>query len=399
MHKSTTARASFWRFYGWPLLAAWAASATLRAFLTGVWSIGGDFLSFYDTSVALRTGVSPYTFHLLGHEPNLNAPSVLFLFWPLSLARPQISLLLWQVVQAICLGCAAALIAAELRIQARVVMAAAFATAAAETGLQLGQWTGALTLLVTAVWLADRRGRHIAAGLWFGLALYAKPFLLVLVPWWAWRRRWSSIAAAAVTAALAASPGALLLGKSSYREWGAALARVYWFAHPLNASAFGYFDRVLGHPTPFSEPFIAAPLIAVTLSRAFAVTIAAIVVVRLHKERDPDVTMALLILTALLLSPLGWSYYAVILAGPLAALAVRRPVRGAPLGMLGYVLLCVPYAVRFRFGPLVSALYGSVYWWSAVALFVGVYRTQGCCAWTGLAQQRDPALSASQGTG
>ena len=116
--------------------------------------------------------------------------------------------------------------------------------------------------IVTAAWLADRDDRDLSAGAWAGVAIYAKPFLVGLIVYWAWRRKWRRIGSALVSGAMLTLLGVALAGSASYRAWWNSLSLGPAPYAPLNGSLLGLWSR-----TFFGSEF-APPLVPSAAARA-----------------------------------------------------------------------------------------------------------------------------------
>ena len=117
------------------------------------------------------------------------------------------------------------------------------------------------------------------------------------------------------------------------------------------------------------------------LDPAWVAAIAAVIVVAVRQivvTRDRDVGWAVLTLTALLVSPLGWIHYVPIATGPLVASLLPSLVAGRPAAMriaaAGVALLCVPFAwlKATMFGPVLTLTWASAYTWGVLLLFASI---------------------------
>jgi hypothetical protein len=174
-----------------------------------------------------------------------------------------------------------------------------------------GQIAGVLALAVDSAWRANRDRRATAAGLWLGTAVAMKPFLLPVMAWWLVRRQWRSLACAWGTVLALFGLGAILFGAQAYIDWAMTIAQVDWYHLSANASLLGAVQRS-GLDMAVQSPTWLAACAGVGLATGLAT----------WRTRDVDRAWAALLVASLLLSPLGWTYYELILIGPLL-LAVR----------------------------------------------------------------------------
>ena len=122
-----------------------------------------------------------------------------------------------------------------------------------------------------------------------------------------------------------------MFGWDAHRSWIAGLSAVSWEWVAMNASVLGFLKRVLA-PSLYYEPLLEAPgLIApvwLLLSGAIGVVTLAVAAAD-SGERAVDRAFALLLLAALLVSPLGWTYYWWLALGPMVAVVASRWGRDA----------------------------------------------------------------------
>ncbi len=91
------------------------------------------------------------------------------------------------------------------------------------------------------------------------------------------------------------------------------------------------------------------------------------------RSSDEDTAWLLLLLAAILASPVGWVYYQPLLVGPGVALALS----GRFPQFRWIAVTCVVPGLRttlFQGSPLVALTLGSVYFWGLLAAFVGLLR-------------------------
>jgi hypothetical protein len=351
-----------------------------------------DFTIFYFTARLVADGlpmygVSPARYGIewaADHLGNLNPPHFQILALPLGHMSYGGALSVWVAVSLACAIASVVLIARELEIAfswprlwlwgAFTISSAAFTTVAVTCEL-----TFVLMLPFTLAWRAWRNGRWPSAAAWLGACASFKLFLLLVVPWLAWRRQWKALAAFLAAAAALVATGALVFGVDSYHQWIATLGRVGWWWLPMNASWQGFVSRILAgssHVAPLvKRPELVAPL-ALGGSLLFAVaTLAGAARVR----ANADQTLLLLLVGAILSSPLGWVYYLPLGYGPILgwmgaggwnglARVPREPLYAL---LAGLVLLYMPHETTAAWQPsgLASLTIGSTYFWATLALW------------------------------
>ena len=255
-----------------------------------------------------------------------------------------------------------------------VIVLGILATAASFIGLKLGQVGFVLTAIVTAAWSAERKHRPLASGIAIGAAIYAKPFLGLLLLRAIWRRAWTTTVAAVVVALAFVLFGLLVGGWSSYVAWNDRLHNIEWVGYTLNlnGSVTGLLTRTLTSVAPafHVRPLVVVKSINLWLAVADLCVLAALV--WRTREAEIDQSWAAILLGSLLLSPLGWIYYLPIAIGPLVGVWQRatRVTRGWLA--LGWLLACVPAVpTPFHLGSVGTLLWGSCPTWATLSLFIG----------------------------
>jgi alpha-1,2-mannosyltransferase len=323
------------------------------------WAAGG---SLYQPTIAT---LLEYRDGYAAHLWNMNPPHAHLLFWPFVLLPITSAFALWTAANMVAAGCAifAAVRATGIR-PAGWIVALALVSEPALSWAVTGQLAGFLMAAVTALWLSIRREDWTGAGILVGLTCSVKPFLLVFVLWWLVQRRWRALAWAGVSGGLAVLVGVLIYGVSSYAEWIGVLRDVRWMGAPMNASIAGMIGRT------WSRHALVWDAWTLQIAKSLALVVIPLGVWFAVRARDPDRAVLILLLTALLASPLGWVYYLWMIAGP-ALVVWRRPAANA-LVMAGLIGVLVPHFLTWPFSStLWAGTIGSLYGWSVLLLFIG----------------------------
>lgn len=312
-----------------------------------------DFSVFYESAAAWRSGHDLYA--TVQAFPNLNPPHFVVAFAPFTLLRPSIAIVAWTAFNVAAGIVTAVLIWRELGLpRSFVAVGTGIATAGLTTGLQFGleegQPTGLFALLFTLAWIAARRGKELPAGFAAGLLLAVKPFFVfVLVPHLV-RRQWRALVASAAAIFGSLTIGIVLAGFDSYVRWIEVGRQVNWFVHPLNASISGLVARI-------GLPWHVWAVLSVGLALWTLVV--------LYRTEGLDVSWLVAGLASILISPLGWAYYVPLLAGPLTAVAIARPViLTGGVGFIWPLPMLLPLAPNTAIAWLVVY---SIQTWSLVA--------------------------------
>jgi hypothetical protein len=198
-----------------------------------------------------------------------------------------------------------------------------------------------LLLLLVGAWSAERSGRPGWAGALVGTAAAIKLFPAYLFLYFLLRRQWRAVLAGVAIGLLWTALTVLVLGPDSYRDYaGAVLPHLaqYRAAWP-NASLTGFWEkllvggRTLGHTLPLWHSPLAARLAAGACGLAVTAVVAG-VVWRARSQAECDRAFGVAVTGMLLVSPITWDHYFLLLLLPAVLLALT--LRGA--GVRWYAL-------------------------------------------------------------
>jgi len=313
---------------------------------------------------------------------NMNPPHFHLLILPFAFLEPGHALLLWTILNLVALGISLRLIGAELgfrwtamRVFAAVVMV--LFCSATETIVITGQLTFLLLLPITLAWIAARRGNWNRAALYLGICTSIKPFIGIFLIYLVLARRLQAAATMAAAATSCYLIGLVVFGWQAHLDWLRALSAVDWTWASMNGSLAALPARAFGD-TPYYVPILYSPRLVAPITAILALLVIAIsltIFLRDESQDTGDRTFAGLLITAQLVSPLGWVYYLWFVAGP--ALALWRTRHDRPSVLRGRLaLMSVPGLVA----PLgVTLLWnhstwggitlGSLYVWSTLLLW------------------------------
>ena len=193
-----------------------------------------------------------------------------------------------------------------------------------------GQLNLLLLLLLTGCWAALRGGRSATAGALLGLATAIKLFPGYLFLYFLARRDWLAIIYGALAFAVLNGLTALVLGWECFHDYAVEVVpqvgefRDFW----PNASIAGFWCKLFDGSSGHVVPLLHAPLFAklASVSTCLVVTVG---YVRRTWQADSaarrDAAFGLGIVAMLLVSPITWDHYFLLLALPLAILWAQRP--------------------------------------------------------------------------
>jgi hypothetical protein len=267
-----------------------------------------------------------------------------------------------------------------------------------------GQLNLLLLLLITGCWAADRGGREVLGGALLGAAMALKLFPGFLLLYFVVRRQWRSAASAAAVFVLLNAAALVVFGADSFRTYFVEVVpqlgqfRDTW----PNASVMGFWSKLFdggrsGHVYPLwkSELLMQAGYL---ISSGLLVLLAGWKVWQAKSRPQRDVAFGLCIIAMLLVSPVTWNHYFVMLILPLAVLwqaAERSAGKRSFVAAAVLVLLTIQpqwiwnVAIPGREGlyvaqPWQTLTYISIQFYMLLALFVfgvsiaaAAYRTKG----------------------
>jgi hypothetical protein len=325
-----------------------------------------------------------------GQFLNMNPPHFHLIILPLALLSPERALQTWIVLNLAAFLLSLWMISRELGLRwtvPRALWATLGVLVFSSTGAVIvtGQLTFLLMLMLTFAWRAARQDRLIAAAWWLGALASIKPFLAIFGLYLVVRRHLIPLLVMTAVAAASFALGLTVFGWPAHQSWVNALRSANWSWPAMNGSITGFFTRAFAE-SPLFSPVLLRP----GLARVFAFAGCFVVLVwsvrRLwtiwRASRSPSIsatdrTFALLLLTSLLVTPLGWVYYLWLLAGPLGAIS-RELAPGLRSPRAWIVMAAIPGALcpllltaRWDAG-WATVTFGSAYFWLTLALWLAV---------------------------
>jgi hypothetical protein len=263
---------------------------------------------------------------------------------------------LWNVLGFIVLVGALGLILRELKIPLASwaifpILALGLLCSPIRTQIAQGQWNAPLLLLLTLAWAAERRGHPGLAGLCVGTAVMLKLFPILFLAHFAVRRRRRAVITGCLSIALLSLATAGVLGVDAYRDYARRVMpsldefRSGWDNASISAFWMKNFSSGATHYGLFVEPVVRAPGLAragIVVS-CLSVLAATLYLVRESGpgQRDEracgDLGFALTMTAMLLLTPICWDHYLLLLALPLALIWIH--LGRSPLERLGFLVL------------------------------------------------------------
>ena len=372
-----------------------------------------DFGKFYYSVVAFMQGQDMY-----GPNPatlipvsatysqqfwNMNPPHFHLLLLPLARLTPEVALALWMGAGVCCLLISLKLIVREIGLVCtpwtyRLALGGLLSFAGTAAMCITGQLAFLLLLPITLAWINLRRGLWTNAGLYLGLAMSIKPFLLIFLPYLILQRQFRALAAAGTMALGCFAAGLLVFGVDTHWSWVGAMASSNWAWAGMNTSMLGLLTRAFAESPHFAPLTVAPACIRPLWLMATGFVGIVTLVASTSDSTATDRSFALLLLGAQLIGPLGWIYYLWFPLGPMLSLitawwrsgeasrnaVARRTVRwriGLFLGAIPGLLWPLQATMLFQPHPVATLSVGSMYFWATFGLWSSmiVDRVSGTC--------------------
>ena len=332
--------------------------------------IGLDFSSYYVWAFALRKHINPYRGDLTPLATRLNLsigtvirtnypPTALLLFEQFVKVRPIVAYWIWIGLSGTFFIVALALMLATDLPIALAAVAAVFAVSylPVDIHFQFAQLQIVLLLLMVLVIRELRRDREETAGLLLGLAGLLKIYPMLLIFYFVCDRRWKALAYATGAFLSGFAISMLIMGPVAF-DFFRSFART---ALPGDGApmlpivsvpgAYFRFFELFGTKAEIKAHYLGAVTLLSTLTNLVVLGLALRVTLRLRERgQSLEPAFGLLIATMVLITPIAWPHYMVLLLIPLSQLAVAAYRGTAPrlalgLGIAAYLLADVVIAL------------------------------------------------------
>jgi uncharacterized membrane protein len=302
-----------------------------------------DFGAYLASGAAVLAGQNPYDPQHLSQwageqgilftAVNLNSPASLPVFQLFARFESNLAFGLWLTLNTGCYLTSVVWMARRFSLSP-AQLAFALLNVGFWTTFAVGQSFGVLTLLATAACLTFRQ-RPYLAGAAIGLMVALKPLFLVVLALSLLSRQWRVVVCASLTAAIVGVVPGLLFGFQVYVQWFEVLQQVEWIAASNNISVIGLTHR--SH-MPLAGPIAAVVLLAVAAWRAY-------------RNIPEQVVVPLGLAAALVVSPITWSSYSVILVPVLLSRRWRA------MDVVVAVMLSSPTTFSYQYGGVWTISY------------------------------------------
>jgi hypothetical protein len=279
---------------------------------------------------------------------NAHPPFAVLVAVPFATLEYRYAHLAWNLVTFVCFVGAVALVVRGLEIP--FPWPAIFPTVILLLGnpvlvqIHQGQLNFVLGTLVIAAWAADRADRPRLAGIAIGLAGALKLYPLFLLAYFAFTRRWGGLVAGIASFLAANAITAAVFGAGAFRDYfGVVVPTIagQFQTNWQNISLTGFWLRLfetdlLRQCLAPNDAALAGHVIAKSMSLG-VVGLIAWACVRATDSNDRDRAFALTVVGMLLVSPITWGHYSLLLVMPLV-LELKRETSIWRVGLFYAVL-------------------------------------------------------------
>jgi hypothetical protein len=346
--------------------------------LPGQWQ-GRDFSDKYESAWALRQ----FGLETGGLIHASDTPPFLLCFEPFTYLRPRAAFWIWTAINFLALAIAMYLLLAHRReLSGRTAWLLAgliLMSAPVDLNFYWGQSQLIILALMVAAMRAMERERDGTAGLLIASVGLLRAYPLLLVGYFVVRRKWRAVgfATAGIAAGVFLTVAALGFTQSLSFVHGASWVTDYSMMNRVDNLSLGPFVSrtfwaLTGTASGSSTDWIRRVGIAVADIVVLGMTIRATLADA--NRGDPDWRIySLWIATSIMLSPVGWHHYLVLLAIPFVQLAAsaadgRSSSRAVWMAALAYVLSAVSLRVFNRFLMPPPTEFQLIFPWLARAL-------------------------------
>ncbi len=373
-----------------------------------------DFSRFYYATIAFLQGHDMYgptvatlcrwTDLLAEHLWDLNPPHFHIIVMPFVYFSLSDAYLIWEGINILALFVSIRLIGQIIHVniislKGALAIIGVLAFAGTGTLLRTGQYSFLLVLPLTYAWYYAREGSWTKAGMILGLVASIKPFLLIFLPYLVFRKLAQAVGTFILLFLLSFTAGFLVFGLEAHLSWVNALSSVSWAWPGANASLLGLFTRLFVENPHFMNfydggswvgPIWVVSILVVGLSTLIATSLDS-------SANGVDRAFAILPLSAVLISPLGWVLYLFFSIGPFISLAInwwnqdsflnksremwiQRNRNILLLAAIPGLIMPTIFLDWLQPHPLATLLIGSLYCWCTFAIWLSLILDYSLCA-------------------
>ena len=293
---------------------------------------------------------------VLNIEYNAHPPTSVLLTLPFaSLSYPNATLV-WNLFSLAALGVSFWLLARELCLPVALwwfapMVTVLFVANPFRQQMSQGQWNLILLLLLVGAWAAARKDKDVRAGMLLGLATTIKLTPGFMLVYFVVQRRWRVVISGGISIAAITMLTASVLGLETFATYiTEVLPVVREFSTAwMNSSLIGMFQKLFDPAAAERRVEVLWASRSLAQFGGLAVCLAVVAlwaraVYRAESQRQRDLAYGLSVTAMLLVSPITWDHYFLLLIIPLAILWVRLPAASWARGLFLLIIavLCLP---------------------------------------------------------
>ena len=258
------------------------------------------------------------------YSGNLTPPTFILLSLPLGLLKEPNAIIVWAIFS-LAIDCLNVYLLYRIFFKQYgnpiiywILLGIYLASMPALANVSLGQLAPLILLAIIGLWQWSKNACDIKAGLLLGLILSIKYFFGLFAIFFLLQKRWRLLVTSVVSFIALNSLAYAVLGKETFLQYQQNVAHIYWYVNNWNASLFGFLSR-------FDARIVNLHFVTGLWVRIdYYCGCLALLFVEWYLCRKKftssyefDFAFCYVLIAALLMSPLGWLYYLVLLIIPI----------------------------------------------------------------------------------
>lgn len=287
-----------------------------------------DFSSFYSSIISFQQGLSPYETNPLTFldsektaSVNLNTPFFVILLYPLSFISYQTAFVIWQVGAFFALVGSLNIILKKYELDKPSILLAILFSFPIYTNFFIAQIATYVLFFITLGHYYLKNSSPKLAGFCFGIITGIKLFTGLLFFYLLAKREFKACATFLVVFIFTLLLPLLVCGQELYQQYFLAVKSINWYIHAWNGSLLGFIER--SHALNFittdesNQKYITFAILLMVFLSYLSILV-------WKKNQYKSNLFNLTLIYMLLLNPLSWLYYFILLLEPYMSLASKE---------------------------------------------------------------------------
>lgn len=261
---------------------------------------------------------------LQAYSGNLTPPTFILFSLPLGLLKEPTAIIVWAIFS-FAIDCLNVYLLYRIFFKTYhkpmiywILLGIYCASMPALANVSLGQLAPLILLAIIGLWQWTKNACDIKAGLLLGLILSIKYFFGLFALFFLLQKRWRLLLIAVASFIACNSLAYCVLGKETFLQYQQNVAHIYWYVNNWNASLFGFlsrFDARIVHLHFVTGLWVRIDYYCGCLALLYVEWY--LCRKKLASPDEFDFAFCYVLIAALLMSPLGWLYYLVLLIIPI----------------------------------------------------------------------------------